>query len=125
MRRSSALGSCGLEGLRRSGIALHLALRAGPTGVAEQGRAGILAVQRLGQLLDSLALLVGEFLGHLDLDPVIDVTATRPLGVRWALPPQPLDGTVLGAGSDSNRLRAVQGRYLDRCPLDRLRDRDR
>src|SRR3954454_22634 len=122
-----APSSFGLRGPRRglrSAIARHSPLRPGPSGLAEEPGAGVLAVEGLSQLLDGLALLVGELRRDVDADPVIDVAAARALGVRWPLAAEALDRAVLGSRRDPDRLRAAQGGHLDLCSLDRLRDRD-
>ena len=48
----------------------------------EQRGARIAAVEGLGELLDRFALLVGELLGNVDTNPVMDVAAARALGAR-------------------------------------------
>ena len=84
------------------------------------------AVECLGQLLGRLALLLGQLLGHLDLEPVADVApapcpsasaAPSPLS-RWIVP-------CLVPGCDLDLLRPLQGRHLDRGAAQRLGDRDR
>src|SRR4051794_34004554 len=121
-RRSAAGPSCRLRA--PSAIATHSPSRSGPSGPEERGPR-VRAVQRVRKLLDRVALLVGELLRHVHSYAVVDVSATRALGPRWALFAQSLDGAVLGAGSEPDRLRSVQRGHLDVTALDGLGHGDR
>src|SRR5262249_38082170 len=78
-----------------------------------------------GELLGRLALLLGELLRDLDLQPVADVPASLALRPRRPLAAQALDRPVPGPRCDLDLLGSVQGRDLDRAAAQRLRDRDR
>src|SRR5215212_3124644 len=105
----------------RSVITPHFPPSPGPRRLAEQRGARILPVERLGELLDRLTLLVGELLRDVDPDPVVDVAPARALGTRRSLAAQALYRAVLGARRDADRLRAAQRRHLDARALNRLR----
>src|SRR4051794_14254698 len=94
-------------------IGLHSPFSSGSTRVTEEGRTRVLPVERLGQLRDRLALVIGKVLGDIDADPVVDVSASGAAGPRWAFAAQPLDGAMLGSRRDADRLRPVEGRDLD------------
>src|SRR6187551_2169964 len=96
-----------------------------PRGPPQEVGAGVGAVQRFGQLLGCLLLLLGQLRRHVDLEPVANIAAAIAAWLRRALTAQALNRPVPGASWDLDLLGSVQGRYLDRRPAQRLGDRDR
>src|SRR4249919_979186 len=95
------------------------------TCLAQQLGPRVGAVEGLGQRLGRLLLLLGQLLGHLDLEPVADVAVALAPRLRRPLALEPLDRAVPGSRPDLDLLRAVEGWHLDRRPAQRLGDRDR
>src|SRR5436853_6082945 len=83
------------------------------------------AVHDLRKLVHRVALLVGQRLGDLDVEAVVDVAAPAAGELFRALAAQSLDAAVRGAGRDPDALRALERRNLDGAAGDRLDDRDR
>src|SRR6185295_17451041 len=101
------------------------AARSSAPRVGQQLGARVGAVEGLRQLRGRLLLLLGQLLGHLDLEPVADVALAAALCLWRALAAEALDRAVPGARLDLDLLCALQRRHLDRRPAQRLGDRDR
>ena len=77
-----------------SSLARTRTARGPAAGLVQQLAPGVLAVERLGQLLDGLPLLVAELARDLELHPVVDVAAAASRSCRggpsprsrWVLP---------------------------------------
>ena len=89
-----------------------------PSGRLAQQRLARVAVHRLRQRLDRLALLLGEVARDVDHEAVVDVAAALAAGQRRrALAAQALDGAVLGAA----RARAASSCRAGSAPRRRRR----
>src|SRR5512143_2024878 len=69
--------------------------------------ARVRSVERFRQPLGSLALLLGELLRHVDLEPVADVALALAARLRRALTSQTLDRAVPGSGRHLDLLGSV------------------
>src|SRR5436190_9768046 len=115
--RSGAL-YVGIERKRRTGSSSAARFR-------QQLGSRVGAVERLGQRLGGLLLRLGQLLGHLDLEPVADISLAATAGLRRPLSLQSLDRSVFGARTDLDLLRPFERRHLDRRAAQRLGDVDR